>query len=83
MLYKIKQRVRCPCNFYTLEGIKSSDKEEQFIEMTAIIGFSSWCIYMMVAQNMLRVYDGKLGLPEKKIIFVTAFDINKCLTRIK
>ena len=37
----------------------------------------------MVAQNMLRTYEGKYVFSEKKIGFVTARYLIKCLKQIK
>ena len=37
----------------------------------------------MVTQNMLRKHVGKYVFSEKNVSFVTALDLNKCLTQIK
>ena len=37
----------------------------------------------MVAQNMLRTHEGNWALRRKKIRFMTALDLIKCLKQIK
>ena len=34
-----------------------------------------WYLYQMVTQNMLRTHEGKYGLSEKNLGFVTALDL--------
>ena len=40
-------------------------------------------LYQMVTQNMLCTHEEKRAYLEKKILCVTALDLNKCLKQIK
>ena len=41
-----------------------------------------WCLYSMVAQNMLRTHDIEQVIP-KNIGFEDSFDVTKCLQPIE
>ena len=42
-----------------------------------------WYLYQMVTQSITRTHEGKLVFSEKNIRFATAFNLIKCIKKIK
>ena len=51
---------------------------------TVLIYASSWYLYYMVTQNMVRTHEGKKDFSNlKKIRFVTVLELIECLKQLK